>query len=107
MPRWPRRPTASWLVSAVVQPAGAGGYCPLVLTQVRLHLECSSQCWSLTTGQTLRPWGVSREGQQSCEGSGAHTGLMGSGLENWDGSVWRRLRGGDIMTVQVHEKRLE
>jgi len=25
----------------------------------------------LTTRKTLRPWNVSREGQQSCEGSGA------------------------------------
>jgi len=38
VPRWPRGPMASWLVSEIVQPAGAGGGCPHSAL-VRLHLE--------------------------------------------------------------------
>ena len=41
-----KRPMASWLVSAIVQPAGAGGDRPSVLALVRLHLECCVQCWA-------------------------------------------------------------
>ena len=35
---------ASWLVSAIVQPAGQGGDCPCAL--VGLHLKCCVQFWA-------------------------------------------------------------
>ena len=38
---------------------------------VRLHLKHRVEFGSLTTRQTLRPWSLSREGQQGCEGAGA------------------------------------
>ena len=63
---------------------------------VRLHLEycvqiCASHC------KTLRPWSTSREGQRSCERSGAHflweaaegAGIVKSGEEE----VYRLLKG--------------
>ena len=61
----------------------------------RLHEKWGNQCWwghtsstvfsfgPLTTRKTLRPWGMSREGQQSCEGSGAQAlwgGAEGAGI---------------------------
>ena len=64
VPRWPRRPTASWLVSGIVWPAGAGqGLCP-----------CTWHWWGRTwstvfsfgplTTRTMSCWSVSREEQQ-------------------------------------------
>ena len=59
MPRWPRRPTASWLVSGIVWPAGVGRWsCP-----------CTRHWWGhtwstvfsigpLTTRRTLRCWSI-------------------------------------------------
>ena len=52
-----------------------------------------------TTRQTLRPWNVSREGQQSCEGSGAQVfwgeakgaGTVQSGEEE---ALYNSLKGG-------------
>jgi len=46
--------------------------------------------WPLTVRKALRPWSMFREGQQSCEGSGAHvlqevaggTGVVQSGEED-------------------------
>ena len=66
VPRWPRRPIASWLVSEIVQPAGLGKRSSL----------CSWHWWdctldtvfsfgTLTTRQTLRCWSTSKEEQQS------------------------------------------
>ena len=64
VPRWPRRPTASWLGSGIVWPAGAGRWsCP-----------CTQHWWGCTscavfsfgplaTRRTLRGWSTSREGQ--------------------------------------------
>ena len=54
---------------------------------VRLHIQFS--LGRPTTGKTWRPWSVFREGQQSCEGSGAQilwgaaegTGIVQSGEE--------------------------
>ena len=65
VPRWPRRPRASWLLSGIVWPAAAGrGSCP-----------CTQHWWEhtwstvfsfgpLTSRRTLRCWSVSREGQR-------------------------------------------
>ena len=72
VPRWPRRPMASWLVPEIVQPAGARKWSSL----------CTQHWWgrtlstvfsfeSLTTRKTLKLWSVLREGQQSRGGSGA------------------------------------
>ena len=62
VPRWPRRPTASWLVSEIAQAAGAGGDGPCALAPVRPHLECCVPFGPLSARKTLRPWSVSREG---------------------------------------------
>jgi len=51
----------------------------------------------LTTGKTLRPWSVSREGQWNWWGVWS-TGLVGSGWGSWDCLVWRRLRG-DVIAL--------
>ena len=43
VPRWPRRPMASWLVSGIVWPAGAGRWsCP-----------CAQHWWGLTSSTVL------------------------------------------------------
>ena len=44
---------------------------PLCSSLLRPHLECCVRFWAPTAGRALRLWSVSREGQQSCEGSGA------------------------------------
>jgi len=72
VPQWPRQPRASWLVSEMLLSVGAGKW----------SHPCTQQWWGcisstvfsfgpLTTGKTLRPWRVSREGQWSYKGSGA------------------------------------
>jgi len=56
--------------------------------------------WTLTTGKTLRPWSVSREGQWSSEGSGAQawwgasegTGIVPHGEEEAQGRPYRSLQ---------------
>ena len=98
MPRRPRRPTAPRRVSAGVRPAGAGGDRPSALALLRPHLECCAQCWALTARKTLRAWSVSREGQRSCEGSGAQCDgerLREAGLF---GLEKRRIRG-DLLAL--------
>jgi len=99
VPRWPRRPTAPWLRSGTVWPAGAGRWsCP-----------CTRHWWGrtsnnrfsfgpLTTRRTLRCWSVSREGQQGWW-KVWRTSLMRSGWGNW-GLVWRR--GGWGETLQLY-----
>ena len=71
--RRPRKATtASWLLSAVVQPAGAGGDHPFVPGTGEVTAQCI--VGPLTTVQTWRSWRVSGDGQRSCEGSGAAGG---------------------------------
>jgi len=90
VPRWPRRPMASWSVSEVEQPVGARTWLSL----------CTQHWWGctsstvfglgpVTTRKTLRPWGMSREGQQSwwCIWS---TRLMGSSWGKSHYLVWRK-----------------
>jgi len=93
VPRWPRRPTASWLGSGMIWPAGVGrGLCPW--TQ-HWWGHTSSAVFSfgpLTRRRTWRGWRVSREGQRGWWGVW-RTSLMRSGWGSWGCSVWRRLRG--------------
>jgi len=56
--------------------------------------------WPVTVRKTLRPWSVSREGQQSWWGGLEHK-YYEEQIGNWDCLFWRRLRG-DLMP----EKRL-
>ena len=91
VPRWSRRTTASWLVSEIVQTAGAG----------RCSSACTQHWWghissavfsfgTLTTRKTLRLWSVSRERQWTCSREVWSMSLMGSSWGNWDYWVWRR-----------------
>ena len=71
---------------------------------VRLYIQFS--LGPLTTGKTWRPWSVFREGQQSCEGSGAQilwgaaegTGIVQSGEEEAQRSPY--------CSLQLPERRL-
>ena len=65
---------------------------------VRLHLECA-----FTTRKTWRPWDASREGQQSCEGSGAQ-GLWGPWSIRLMGDPGAWLR--ELGLFDVEERRL-
>ena len=58
-----------WLVSERVLPARAGVDRPSVLALVKA--TSFVQCWAPHYKNTLRPWSVSREMQQSCERCGA------------------------------------
>ena len=79
VPRWPTRPMASWLVSAIMLPAGAGK-CSSLCTQLWWSHTLSSvfSVGHLTTRKTLRPWSVSRKGQWSWWGLWS-TSLMMTG----------------------------
>ena len=93
VPRWPRRPMASWLVSELALPARTGKWSSLC-TQPWWG-RTSSTAFSFgpfTTRKTSRPWNLSREGQQSCEGSGAQT-------------LWRAAEGAGV--VQSREEEAE
>jgi len=54
----------------------------------------------LTTRKTVRPWNESREGQRSCEGSGAQvfwetaggTGIVQSGGEEAEGRTYHSIQ---------------
>ena len=71
---------------------------PLYSALVGLHLKYCVQFWALAARKILRPWRVSREGQHSCEGSGAQAlweWLKDLGLFSLEN---RRLRG-DIIAL--------
>ena len=101
VPRWPRRPTASWLGSGIVWPAGAGRWsCP-----------CTRHWWGrtwstvfgfgpLTTRKMLRCRSVSREGQRGWWGVW-RTSLARSDWGNWGCSVWRRGGWGGTLTLST------
>jgi len=55
----------------------------------------------LAAVKSLRSWSTSREGQWSCEGSGALSDLMGSSWGNWDGSVWREGGSGETLLLSA------
>ena len=72
MPRWPRRPMASWLVSEIVLPAEQGSNCPPVLSTG----EAASQVLCPVLGSSLYerhggPGGCPEKDNKAGEGSGA------------------------------------
>ena len=90
VPRWPRRPTAFWLVSGIAWPAGVERWwCPCT----RHWWGCTSSTvfsfGPLTTRRTLRCWSMSREGQQGQW----RVWRTRSSSGNWGCLAWRRLRG--------------
>ena len=65
VPRWPRRPTASWLVSGIVWPAGVGRWpCPCTWHWWGHTWSSVFSFGPLTTRKTLSCWSVPREGQR-------------------------------------------
>jgi len=72
VPKWPKRPVAHCLVSEIVQLAGtARGLSPCTWHQWGHTLSAVFSFGPFPARKTLRPWSVSREEQQSCEGSWA------------------------------------
>jgi len=78
-----------------------------VCTYIYVHILSTMFSFGpLTSRKTLRPWSVSREGQRSCEGSGAQilwgategTRIVQSGEEKAQGRTYR--------TLQLPERRL-
>jgi len=64
VPRWPRRPRASWLLSGIVWPAGAGRWsCPCTRHWWGCTVSTVFSFGPLTTRRTLRCWSMSREGE--------------------------------------------
>jgi len=67
---WSKRPVASWFVSEIAQPAGAGRWSSLCTQHWWGHISSTVFSFGpLPTRKTLRPWSVSREGQWRCEGA--------------------------------------
>jgi len=65
VPRWPRRPTASWLVPRTVWWAGLGkSSCPCTRHWWGLTSSTVFSFGHLSTERTLRWWSRSKEGQQ-------------------------------------------
>jgi len=65
VPRWPRRETASWLVSGIVWPAGLGQWsCPCTWHWRGCTSSTVFSFGPLTTRRTLSCWTTSREGQR-------------------------------------------
>jgi len=101
VPRWSRRPMASWLISAIVQPAGAWRWLSFY---TQLWWDCTScaafSVGSLITRKTSRPCSVFREVEQSCEESGAQvlwgvaegTGIVRSGEKEPQGRPYCSLQ---------------
>ena len=98
VPRWPRRPTASWLLLGIVWPAGVEKWSCL----------CAQHWWGytsstvfsfgpLTTRRTLRCWSVSREGQRGWRGVKS-TSFTRSG---WGNSGEEKAKGGPSCSLQL------
>jgi len=99
LPRWPRRPVASWLVSEIVQQTVAGRWPSLRSQPWWGHILSTVYSFRLfTKNKILRPGRVSREGQQSCWGIWS-TSLMRSSWGNWDCLVWRKGPKGDLIAL--------